>query len=264
MPRKFTARFSQMVLAAGLALAATSVDAASLTAVSGTWVSTNDDDGIHRLNGLGTDYISWGAPVTSRGQSGYEFQSATRSGGVEITAGTTFDAGTFIHHNRRIWSTGRHTNGETSSISGARLRVDYALDFGDGELRRYSSVFDFLHDETSNFARTCANGANWEGINARGCSDRITLARNDELSDSFVIGDLEYQLDLTGLLGQTPFWTAEQAENSLELQGMFTTSKVPPPPPPPVPVPLPAGGLLLLTALAGAGAIGRRARRAGT
>ena len=262
MTRTIARRLSQILLAAGLALASTSAGAASLAAVSGSWVSTNNDDGIYGLNGLGTDYISWGAPATSRGQSGYEFRSATQSGAVGIEAGTRFDIGDFVHHNRGIWTRGRHTNGMDSSIEGARLRVDYALDFGDGKLRRYSSVFDFLHDETRNQNNPCANGgAHGVGINRNGCADKVTLTRNDDLSDSFVIGDLRYQLDISGLLGEVPFWTAEDAVNTLQLEGMFTTSRVPTPPlppKPPVPVPLPAPAGALLLALLGLGVVARR------
>ena len=261
MARTIISQFRQAVLIAGLALAAPMAQAAALVAVSGSWVSTNDDDGTYGLNGLGTDQIFWGSPATSRGQSGYEFQSATQSGGFDIEAGTQFDLGTFIHHNRTIWTRGRHTDGMASSIRGAQLKVDYALDFGGGDLRRYSSVFDFLHNETRNRSNPCANGeANGVGVNSNGCADKVTLTRNDDQSDSFVIDGLRYQLDISGLLGDTPFWTAEDAENPLELVGLFTTEAVPPPPvpPPPTPVPLPAPAGALVLALLGLGLVGRR------
>ncbi|PYE84542.1 THxN family PEP-CTERM protein [Pseudoroseicyclus aestuarii] len=236
---------------AALLLTTAAANAASLTSVGGSWTSASAEGGsVYDLGGVGSDRIIWGNPTRGTGPSGYGFAGADTPLD-DITQGTRFSLGTFTHYNNAIATTGSRTKGQQASIDSAQLRVDYSLNF-EGEARSYSSTFDFAHDETRNQDAVCANGANGTGINAGGCADKVTLLRNDSLSDTFRIGDRLYTLDITGLGIDDAIWTAEGKQTSAGLTGVFTyVGDV-------APIPLPAGGALLLGALGGLGLLRRR------
>lgn len=242
----------------GAALAATVAG----DTVTGTWTSVETPD-TARLNGVGTSQIRWGVGFRGGPQSGYGFAGEDLSGPTPLD--TVFKIGTFTHSNRPILTlpTGK------SSIKGASLTVSIALNIGGSVTRTLTSVFDFEHWETNNNpgpGQACANGApNRTGLNVGGCADRVIATRNDGQSDSVQIGNLIYELDITGFLfnGQalTEFWTVEGRENSAILQGVVRTRDVgEPPPPPPAPIPLPAAGWLMIAGLGGLAAAARRRR----
>ncbi|MCX7889760.1 MAG: VPLPA-CTERM sorting domain-containing protein [Rhodobacteraceae bacterium] len=230
----------------------------SVTGVTGSWFSPTPPD-VEGLTGLGTSTMAWGTPASANGaKSAYGF-TGNAVGAVETDI--AFDLGVFTHFNNPILTTpaGR------SSITSAQLTVSINLDLGDGSgAKQITTVFDFLHWETRNrpvSGNICANGGRYgQGINDRGCADRVTLVRNDSLSTEFEINGVTYELDITGFLFQgdllSEFWTRERATNSAVLRGILRA--VDTGEPPPAPIPLPAAGWLLL---AGVGALGLTRRR---
>lgn len=225
--------------------------------VEGRWIDTTGGTGVR---GLGTASVRWGIPWNNRGvRSGYDFDGV--DDGTPQLPETDFVLGTFTHLNRVI------ANG--TSITAARLQVSFRVRINDltnglSRLVDAQSTFDFLHWETPNDARPCADGgANGAGVNVNGCADRVTPVLNPAFSDTFRLGRAVYTLDITGFDKGDAFWTTEDAANRSRLFGRFTAS------PdltegesgePPAPIPLPAAGWLMLAGLAGLGAAARRRR----
>lgn len=244
-----------IIFAAGLALP-TSAYPLTVTSIEGVWQNTSAG-----VSGEGTSEIRWGRPA-GQGKSGYNFNAAGTS--LETVPDTSFVLGTFSHLNFPVY--------------GPFLeRVDLAVSFTiEGLSSAFTSVFSFAHDETLNGAARCAAGAAGVGVNVNGCADHVMATLNERKSESFTLDGVEYVLDVSGLLHDgalmTDFWTVENAENSAQLLAEFrvvdsqipiTTvppSPIPPTSPPPsLPeVPLPASGWLLLAAVAGLIAKGRR------
>jgi len=247
-------------LAAFMLVAASSANAETIniSSVTGQWLNVGGDS-VYRLNGLGGDKISWGAPANKDNrQSSYEFKGASNLLVNDAAGETWFDIGTFTHTNQTLWAQSYLTDYKLDSIKTAQLRVGVTADFGSGVVRTLFSVFTFSHYETPNGAKVCANGAaNHTGVNINGCADRVTLSKAEALSEKLVVGSKQYEFDIAGLIGDNPFWTKEQYTNEAIVQAKFLVTDVPPP----SPVPLPAGGLLLLTGL-GATVLLRHKRRA--
>lgn len=231
-----------ITLAAGLSLPSLA-SALTVTSIEGVWQNASDG-----VSGEGTSDIRWGRPA-GQGQSGYSFNAAGTS--LETVPDTSFVLGTFSHLNFPVY--------------GPFLeRVDLAVSFTiEGLSSAFTSVFSFSHDETLNDAARCASGAAGVGVNVNGCADHVMATLNERKSESFTLDGVEYVLDVSGLQHEgalmTDFWTVENAENSAQLLAEFRVvgGENPPPPPPPE-VPLPASGWLLLAAVAGLMAKGRR------
>lgn len=230
-----------LTVAAGLALPS-SATALTITSIEGVWQNAN-----HVTSGEGEDQIRWGVP-DGQGQSGYNFDAA----GTDLVADPdeNFVLGTFTHLNFPVY--------------GPFLEmVDLVISFTvEGVSEAITSVFSFAHNETLNSSSTCANGqGNGVGVNANGCADHVTAVLNEARTETFVIDDVEYVMDITGFEfeGETmsDFWTVESAENASQLSAIFRTLDDENQPPPPE-VPLPASGLLLLGGLAALAARRRR------
>lgn len=226
-------------LAAALAVFAAPAAAASLTIteIDGEWQSTEP-----AVDGIGTQFISWGDPSNNGvlnpdgDPSAYEFVPTT--GSFDVEDGATFEIGTFSHYNFPILAPVLET---------AELFIEISIA---GLVDPISAVFVFDHWETRNQDATCANEEpNNEGVNINGCADRVTAMLNEGSVTSFIIDGFEYTLTLSGFLYNDSlldeFWTAEKQINSAILVGSFDVRELPPE------VPLPASGLLLVGGLAG-------------
>lgn len=256
-------RSTLAVAAVVVTTAAAQAGSISVLDVRGSWTSVSQQTTTEGLTGVGTDEILWGTPFAPNPfKSGYTIEGIAGAG--SILPDEVFDVAKFTHHNFAI--------GKGTSILGAKLQLDFDILFeADSSTATISAVFDFEHWETPNYIATsrndpnfvCANGGfNWSGVNAKGCADRVTAVTNVGQSETFMIGDDTYIIDVTGfLVGGVPlehFWTMEEGENSAILQAQFKLIEPPPPPPPP-PIPLPAAGWMLLAGVGGLA--GLRARR---
>ena len=217
----------------GLAVPASAL---TVTSVEGAW--QNASPGVF---GEGTSQIRWGTQWRGYDLSGYDF-SATPTN-FEAYQEESFVLGTFNHLN--------------FPVTGTFLQsVDLAISFTIGGLSdAITSVFSFEHIETlNNQRRFCENGGrNRTGININGCADKVSATLNLGQSESFVINDVTYVMDVLGFHQgielMTDFWTAENAVNSAELVAVFRILEGQEPPV--SEVPLPASGLLLLGGLVG-------------
>jgi hypothetical protein len=198
------------------------------------------------VNGINTSTIQWGTPVWGGSQSSYSF-TGTAPPPFTVTPEVAFNLGTFIHNNQPITS-------NSLTLKTAKLEVNTTLDF-ETTTEIITSVFDFSHWETPNSDSPCANGgSNNSGVNQNGCADRVTFALNLAQTDSFMIGDKEYVINLSGFqVGgslASEFWTKESQSNSAFLTGKIVEkSSV---------VPVPAAVWLFGSALMGFMGVGYR------
>ncbi len=187
-----------------------------VTDIDGIWTDVVNGSNV---SGLNTNSISWG--FTSGQKSGYVFQPSPVS--FSVVPDTPFDLGTFTHNNFPIYSSG---------ILGATLTTDFGFSI-DGSPVSASMVYNFLHNETPN-----VGGGN--------CCDDIVVAVNNNLfSETFLVGGVEYQLNITGFkLGDgsvlTSFHTEEGKSNTATLVAEVNRA---------VPVPEPSTYLLLSSML---------------
>lgn len=223
-----------------------------LTSVDGQFVNPV---GGTNVNGEGTNQINWGYSAGS-GQSGYRFDGASPLP-YEITDETPFVLGSLTHINKPI--TG-------DAISGVDLSV--SLGFGNlGGTGAATGGFVFSHTETPNDApvvtgEKCVSWFffcfKWEDIveNIGDVDDIVVLDYAYATSSEFTLGSNIYTLDLVGFAGGIEeFFTAENAETSIDLLARLNVTAIP------VPVPEPGTLALLGLGLAGLGAARRRSRK---
>lgn len=199
-----------------------------VTGIEGLWTEV---DGGSNVSGLNTNSISWG--VTNGQKSGYIFQPSPVS--FPVTPDTQFDLGTFTHNNFPISSGG---------ITGATLTTDFMFSI-DSTPVSASMVYNFLHDETPN---TGGGGC---------CDDIVVAVNNNVFSDTFLIGGVEYQLNITGFKLDdgtvlSEFNTKEGQSNSATLVAEINRS---------VPVPEPSTYLLLSSMLVLAMIVRKRSKK---
>jgi hypothetical protein len=175
--------------------------------------------------------IRWGVAATSAGRSGYDFNAADTPLQVNVNPppSNSFILGLFSHVNQPI-------NAGTS-ISGTQLTVTYGVDIDGTALGTFDSVFNITHVETPNADNPCYNGLpNGVGQNINGCADLVTMSIDESLSDSFLIGGVEYFMNVAGFYFAdtlfTQWYTAENRINSASLLGTIqTVERVPEPAP---------------------------------
>jgi hypothetical protein len=200
--------------------------------ITGVWTGV-EPPGVTGLNGVGTNQINWGQPITAAGQSGYRFdpkQPPTQP----VPPDQNFDLGTFTHINQPISLT--PTDGKPYSITGATLHVEMDITVDAAAPVHRSFDFLFHHNETNNDANPCANGQpNGSGVNANGCADLVTVDSSTS-SQTFNVDGVDYTITILGfqLPGGgfvTEFQTPEQQNSPAELIARVTatTPSVPEP-----------------------------------
>ena len=217
-----------------LALCTTQSSAAtfSVTDVAGIWQNSVMEGG-GGASGDGTASLRWGNPVGSTGKSGYDFGATSVP--LSTNADDLFVLGTFNHLNFPVTGDFLDAAELVVSVSGSVESIDFG----------FESIFKFDHFETPNSASPCAIASTTSP-----CPDLVTLLNPQDLSQTVMVGDLEYTLQIAGFVLDesdpssflTNFVTAEGKNNMAYLLGRFGE------PLPITPVPLPASALLLLGA----------------
>ncbi|MDJ0858039.1 MAG: THxN family PEP-CTERM protein, partial [Dinoroseobacter sp.] len=229
------------------AVGAASASTVSIESVSGIW--TDASSNAAALDGVGTSTIHWGTPSAAGNGSKSEYQFTGNAAG-HVAENSSFKLGTFSHNNNRI---------DGRSIRNAELTVTLGVSINGGDTMYVQSVFDFLHEETSNkrlngvpdTSQTCKyGGANGVGVNAKGCADRVEVTTDVASSDPFIVGGHAYVFTFSGFMhdGETLgfFLTEEEKANEAHLKASWQKVEV---------VPLPAAGWLLIAGLGGLAAV---------
>lgn len=170
------------------------------------------------VDGDPLDTIRW--PIGASPQSGYDFLRTLVVPHVEAVnpppVTPWFQIGTFTHHNQPVFA----------SITSVQLALDFNLAVeapsgsGYGPAFNENFVFLFTHEETSN-APPCAYGPV-----GGPCNDRVTISGAG--TTFFNVGGTNYTLELSfadvaGGPAQTSFITQENASNTTNLFGRFSS-----------------------------------------
>ena len=181
---------------------------------TGVWIDVSAP--LPRLNGLGTEHVSWGRPASRSGkQSGYRFTGRRVPVALD---GSEFILGTFTHNNFVIWNF-RHRRFKI------HLRVNVAFDQG-GLQRDFS--FTFRHNETPN--------------RGRGVPDEVLLS-SVRASETVELDGGTYAVEIVGfkqndqVVGK--FISAENRANSAVIVARLVRLDEPEPEPQPEPEPEP-------------------------
>lgn len=225
---------SVAIMSATVAMFATSANAAvvKFDNLVGSWfdpiVSATTTGLAYTGQGSDNPIVKWGTPTTATGpKSGYGFQAVDMPLEVSVPSGD-FELGTFNHLNYVIRS--------GTGISGISLGLSADISIDGVSQGNYSFVYDVEHWETANNASPCGNGQpNNQGVNINGCADRVTFKLNEGATQTFLVGGVEYFLNITGFMQggalTQEFWTVEQQNNSAVLMANITrkVSEVPEP-----------------------------------
>ncbi|MBU2873243.1 THxN family PEP-CTERM protein [Marinobacter salexigens] len=218
-----------LLLAAAMSAAAFPVN---VTSIDGTFENTTGNG----VNGNGTSLISWGNGI----QSSYEFTGATPL--PVINDDSAFVLGMLTHTNNQV-SGGTLTSADLAVTLG--FSAAGITGAGEGE-------FVFTHNETPDTActGTLFLGICWFGSFTGDVDDTITQTGASVTSSDFILGGVEYSLELLGLSadGSTP----ENTVQDYNLWARLNATALP------VSVPEPGTLALLGLGLAGLGMARRR------
>jgi hypothetical protein len=239
-----------------LAGPAMAVDLFEIRALSATWsdvVAGGPGNLFLGFTGNGSDTatVNWGGAVDGGPQSGYRFASEPLpiSEAFSPIGVADFTIGHFTHINNPVFA---------PSIASTVLTLSYDVWLNNVSIGTFNSVFDFTHTETPNDLTPCPfGGANGQGLNINGCSDRVQLGLNSALSQRFDVAGVSYQLEIGGFSDGgggvlNEFITQEAANNMAALVGNISV------------VPEPASWAMLIAGFGLVGATMRRRRREGT
>jgi hypothetical protein len=243
-----------MTLAAP-AMAMSTIEIRSLSATWSDAVAAGAGNLFLGFTGNGTNdaTVNWGGQVDGGPQSGYRFESELLpiSEAFSAIGSADFKIGEFTHINNPVFA---------PSIASVVLTLSYNVWLDNVQIGTFNSVYDFTHTETVNAPENgqCPfGGANFQGINDNGCSDRVQIGLNKGLSQRFDVNGVSYQFEIGGFSDGhggvlNEFITREAANNVADLVGNISV------------VPEPASWAMLIAGFGLVGATMRRRRQQGT
>jgi len=182
--------------------------------VQGTWQNAHGGSNRTISNGVTSsdpDFIRWGVPATSGGQSGYIWDSTDTP--FDVLTETPFLLGNFTHMNRPI-------------TGSAITSVDLGFTVGNFSFpTTLGATFLFTHEETPNVAGRCAYGLPADAP----CPDRVTIS-NAFLDAPFTENGIDYFFTLRGFSTDSggtfsdKFVTQEGRDNVAGLYAIITTT----------------------------------------